>query len=253
MNVAGFMSGSGTNLVKILEAQQRLSASGASPYKVSVIFTDNASSNASAIGERFGVPVVTHDIMGFYRERGRPDKMDLNLRPGFDRISLEMLEGHPFDLAALCGYMSIVTAPLLEALPGRLVNVHPADLSVMKGGKRKYTGDRAVHDAIAAGEPGIHSTTHIVRAEVDGGEILLVSKAVPVELPPGLTPAELRKPGNRKALDETASSHQDRLKETGDWVIFPLTLQMIGEGRFALDGNGGVFLDGRCVPAGKRL
>ncbi len=253
MKVAGFMSGSGTNMVKILEEQQRLSASGATPYQVSVIFTDNAGSNASEIGRRFAVPVVTHDIMDFYRGQGHPNKRDLTLRPEFDRVSLEMLKAHPFHLAALCGYMSIVTAPLLEALPGKVVNVHPADLSVMECGKRKYTGDRAVHDAIVAGEPGIHSTTHIVRAEVDAGEILLISKAVPVELQQGLTPAELGKPGNRKALDDIASTHQDRLKEAGDWVIFPLTLRMIGEGCFSLDGKGGVFLDGEPVAGGKRL
>ncbi len=59
MRVAGFMSGSGTNLVKILEwqAEQDREPAG-SPFRVAVIFTDNPESNAARIGEENGVPVV---------------------------------------------------------------------------------------------------------------------------------------------------------------------------------------------------
>jgi hypothetical protein len=46
--------------------------------------------------------------------------------------------------------------------------------------------------------------------------------------------------------------HQDRLKRRGDWVIYPLTVQLIAGGRFSLD-RGKVYFDGRSAPKGVRL
>ena len=48
-------------------------------------------------------------------------------------------------------------------------------------------------------------------------------------------------------------ANQDRLKEAGDWVVFPMTLQYVAEGRFAADESGAVYFDGEPVPAGLRL
>lgn len=246
MRVAGFMSGSGTNLVKILERQAELErASGGSPFRIAVIFTDNPGSNAAAIGERFHVPVVVEDILAFYRSRGHGNKKDLSLRPEFDRQVIERLAAHALDAVVLAGYMSVVTLPLLEAFPGRIVNVHPADLRVRQGGRRKYTGDQAVRDAILAGERFLHATTHLVRQVVDGGEILMVSRPLPVELPPCLGPAALQLSENREGLKEIAAAHQERLKQAGDWVILPRTLEWLARGRYALGPEGQVLLDGR--------
>ena len=111
-----------------------------------------------------------------------------------DRRVLDALRPHCVDAIVLAGYMSVVTSPLLAAFAGRIVNVHPADLRILEGGRRKYTGDYAVRDAILAGECVLRATTHIVRAEVDGGEILMVSAPVRVELPEGVGPGMKRGP-----------------------------------------------------------
>jgi len=246
MRVGGFMSGSGTNLVKILERQVELeNGPGGSPFRVAVIFTDNPGSNAGRIGARFQVPVIVQDILAFYRSRGHESKKELSLRPEFDRAAVERLGPYALDALVLAGYMSVVTRPLLEAFPGRIVNVHPADLRVLVRGRRKYTGDQAVRDAIVSGEPFLHATTHIVRDVVDGGEILMVSPPLPVELPPGLRPGDLALPENREILKRVAAEHQDRLKQAGDWVVLPRTLEWLARGRYALDEDGRVFLDGR--------
>lgn len=248
MRVAGFMSGSGTNLVKILERQAALEAGPAgSPFRVVAIFTDNPGSNAARIGQEHRVPVVVEDILAFYRARGHRTRKDLTLRPEFDRRIVELLAPYRVDGVVLAGYMCVVTGPLLEAFPGRIVNVHPADLRIRSGGRRKFTGDHAVRDAILAGEPAVRSTTHIVREEVDGGEILMVSDPVPVVLPAGVSPQDLARPDSRQKLNEIADLHQDRLKEAGDWVVLPATLERLAAGRFARDGDGRVFLDGSPV------
>ncbi len=248
MRVAGFMSGSGTNLVKILEwqAEQDREPAG-SPFRVAVIFTDNPESNAARIGEENGVPVVVEDILGFYRSRGHKTKKDMSLRPLFDERVVELLAPYAVDTVVLAGYMSVVTGPLLEAFPGRIVNVHPADLRVLEAGRRKYTGDHAVRDAIRAGEAAVHSTTHIVREEVDGGEILMVSSPVPVRLPEGYRPEAMGRPENLEKLNEIADEHQDLLKLAGDWIVLPSTLHQLSLGRYGADENGRIFLDGALL------
>ena len=47
-----------------------------------------------------------------------------------------------------------------------------------------------------------------------------------------------------------ADEHQERLKEAGDWKIFPRTIEMIARGRFALGDKNRVYVDGRPVPNG---
>jgi len=84
--------------------------------------------------------------------------------------------------------MSITTEPLLERYSGRILNVHPADLSIMEGDDRKYVGIHVVRDAILAGETELRASTHVGREKVDYGEILVISEPVPVELPEGVGP-----------------------------------------------------------------
>ncbi|MDD5772308.1 MAG: formyltransferase family protein [bacterium] len=244
MRAAGFMSGSGTNLIKIIEwAKQLELEKGKSPYEIVLIFTDNKNSNAKAISEKFNIPLETFDILDFYRSKGYSDKKDLSHRGEFDSKIVKILGKYNIDLIALAGYMSIVTQPLLDVFNGRIINVHPADLSVKKGGKRKYTGGNAVRDAILAGEKELRSTTHIVRDKVDYGEILLISEGISVNIPDKLSLKELSTIEKKSLLQEIVNRHQSRLKENGDWKIFPLTLQYIAEGRFTIDTEGNVYFD----------
>jgi folate-dependent phosphoribosylglycinamide formyltransferase PurN len=245
MRVAGFMSGSGTNLVKILERQAELvGMPGGSPYEVVVIFTDNPESNAAQIGERYGLDCVAEDILAFYRSKGHANKKDLTLRPAYDERILSVLAPYRVDAIVLAGYMSVVTEPILGVFAGRIINVHPADLRILEKGRRKYTGDYAVRDAILAGEKVVRATTHVVRKEVDGGEILMVSAPVPVDLPEGLEPEAAAWREKRDLWNRIADEHQERLKEIGDWRILPKTLEWLARGRYGLDEQGRVFLDG---------
>jgi folate-dependent phosphoribosylglycinamide formyltransferase PurN len=246
MRVACFMSGSGTNLVKILENQ---SSKGAEcPYEVSLVFSDvldpsNTKCRAQLIASQYGIDYRCSDIMDFYRRHGHETKRDLSLRPEYDQTIIKLIAESNLDLVALCGYMSIVTTTFLEQYEARVINVHPADLSVKEGGKRKYTGMNAVRDAILAGEKVLRSTTHVVRPEVDYGEILMRSPPVEVILPEGLGVPDLLKGENADIMKRVVSEHQAKLKEKGDWTIYPRTLEMIGEGRYVLDGLGNVYVD----------
>lgn len=244
MRVAGFMSGSGTNLRRILEYERGLEGEGGSPFRVVVIFSDSCNSNAVKIGADFDLPVVTRDITAYYRARGRKKK-DLTIRPGFDEATVRALKPWKVSVVAYAGYMSIASPILTSAYVG--VNVHPSDLSIKEHGRRKFVGDHAVRDAIVAGEKSICASTHLVSDEVDGGRLLLISGPVQVRVPPG---ADLGDPG---LLARVENENQDRLKEAGDWVIFPETLRIMAEGRFTVGEQGRLFLDGNAIPGGHRL
>jgi folate-dependent phosphoribosylglycinamide formyltransferase PurN len=256
MRVACFMSGSGTNARKIIERSHQKGAS----FKVVLIFTDvkdetldkdgKKACRALDIAKEHGIAYECVDIMDFYRARGHTSKKDLSLRPDFDMQVVAAIEKHNIDIIALAGYMSITTKPLLDRYDGRVVNVHPADLTITANGERKYVGMHTVRDAILEGEKEVRATTHVVREKVDNGEILVVSKTVPVKLPNGVTVSRLSE--DKELLKTVVEEHQDHLKREGDWEIYPLTVQMIGEGRFAL-ANGNVYLDGKAAPSGLRL
>lgn len=269
MKVGCFMSGSGTNVTKIIENELSYLKRGEScPYHVELIFSDIREDRvdregrkicfAKEISESYKIPYVCNDIRDFYRSKGHKTIRDLSLRPEFDTITLEKIRKYDLRSLALGGYMSIITRPLLETFPDRIVNVHPADLSILENGRRKYIGTHAVRDAILAGEKNIYSSTFIVRPspqrqDVDAGEILMRSPAVPVWLLTGTNASDLTKPGKESLLEEVIKRNQENLKEHGDWVVFPKTLEIIATGRYGIDENRNIYVDGKQVPNGFRL
>ena len=249
MRIAAFMSGSGTNIINLIEREQFLKArEGSSPFAVVFIFSDTSdgSCHGEKIAHEAGIPYVSYDIRAFHRLRGLKRTVataeGLSARKEFDNAADTLIKAFEIDVIALGGYMSFITL-------GRCVNVHPADLSISTSdGKRKYVGDHAVLDAISAGETVLRSSTLWTDQGVDTGPLLMVSDPLAVELPEPLE--SLLK--NRDRLIQVAGEHQQRLKEAGDWKIFPRTIEMIALGRFALDEHNRVYVDGQPVSQGYR-
>jgi folate-dependent phosphoribosylglycinamide formyltransferase PurN len=249
MRVAAFMSGSGTNIIRLIDREKSLKAkNGSSPYEVVFIFSDR--SDGSCQGEKIahetGIPYFSYDIRSFHRLKGLKRSVDtpegLSARKAYDRVAGKLISAFEIDVIALGGYMSYITL-------NRCVNVHPADLSILTpDGKRKFVGDHAVLDAIEAGETVLRSSTLWTDQGVDTGPLLMVSDPLYVKLPEPLE--SLLK--DRERLNQVAQEHQQRLKEIGDWKIFPITLEMIARGRFALDQDNRVYVDDQPLPDGFR-
>jgi len=248
MRVAAFMSGSGTNVMRLLEQEEQLREQGPAPFEVVFIFSDR--SDGSCRGEKIalerGLPYFSYDIRAFYRrrslKRGVNTPQGLAVRKEYDQVAQKLVEAFHVDVIALGGYMSYITLK-------RCVNVHPADLSITgPEGRRKYVGDNAVRDAIVAGEKILRASTLWTDEGVDTGPLLMVSDPVPVRLPEPLE--ALGEDPSR--LAQVVAEHQARLKEVGDWRVFPRTIEMIARGRFALDENQAVYVDGSPVPQGYR-
>ena len=250
MRVAAFMSGSGTNIIKLIEKEKALKAGEAvSPFEVIFIFSDR--SDGACAGEKIafdnGLPYFSYDTRAFHRLRSlkrtvlTPEGMAA--RKKYDRVAMRLADAFEIDAIALGGYMSYITL-------NRCVNVHPADLSIrLPDGRRKYVGDYAVRDAIAAGENTLRASTLWTDEGVDTGPLLMVSDPLSVELP---QPLETLRKDNKRFL-QIVKEHQKRLKEVGDWMIFPLTIEMIARGRFGLDEDNRVYVDGKPVPNGYKV
>ena len=250
MRVAAFMSGSGTNVMRLLEREKELENEPAgSPFHTIFIFSDR--SDDGSAGEKIaldnGIPYFSYDIRKFYSLRGLKRSAvtpaTLSARREFDSVASRLIRAFDIDIIALAGYMSYLTLH-------RCVNVHPADLSVLTSdGKRKYVGDYAVGDAIENGENSLRSSTIWIDTGVDTGPILMVSNALAVTLPFPLS--DLLK--DREVFKKVVDEHQRRLKELGDWRIFPQTVEMIARGHFSVDENNNMYVDGQPIPQGYRL
>lgn len=249
MRVAAFMSGSGTNILKLLETQDLLrKKEGRSPFEVVFIFSDR--SDGTCRGERIalenGIPYFSYDIRAFHALRNLKRSVatpeGLAARKEFDQVAATLIEAFEIDAIVLGGYMSYITL-------NRCVNVHPADLSILTPeGGRKYVGDHAVLDAISAGESYLCSSTIWTDEGVDTGPLLMVSPPLKISLP---APIESLLE-DRERLLRVVEQYQSALKEAGDWKILPRTVEMIARGRFSLDQDGRVYVDGRQVPQGYR-
>jgi len=149
-------------------------------FELVVGVTSDPTSSAVGPMRRAGIPTLIHDIAAFYASRGAR-RTDLAVRRDYDTRTVELLRLFRPDVIVLSGYLHIVTAPLLSAYPGRVINVHDADLTILgPDGHPKYRGLHATRDAIRAGEPTTRCTLHLVTENVDGGPALLQSPEFPV-------------------------------------------------------------------------
>ncbi|MEK6910438.1 MAG: formyltransferase family protein [Nanoarchaeota archaeon] len=241
MRTVAFMSGKGSNIVKLLDVQKAMNASGGCPYEIVGLFSDTEQSNARIIAGEFDLPVFVNDLEAFCAKYERPVK-DMETRALYDSITRRTLHHLDAHAIVLGGYMRKITQPLLSNYI--CVNVHPADLSkVNADGKRIYTGDKAVAKALFAGERELRSTVHLVNKDVDQGPILMISDAVQVN-------ESVSALSDEGFLAERAKHYQDLLKERGDLVIFPKTLVNIARGRYGLDMEGRLYFLGNLAPKG---
>ena len=144
-----------------------------------VITTDPAS---TALPDSAGaaVPCLVHDIREFYR-REDARLTDLAVRPYYDQVTARLLTELDAEILVLCGYLHILTDPVLSLFPNRVINIHDSDLLITDAeGLPRYRGLRSTRDAILAGEPETRSTVHLVRAAVDAGPPLVRSWSFPV-------------------------------------------------------------------------
>ena len=168
------MLAAGARPARIVPAQDR------GHFSIEGVITSDSASAVLPESAGMRAPCVVHDIREFYR-REDAKVTDLAIRPYYDAVTARRLAGFSADLVVLCGYIHILTAPVLSAFPNRVINVHDSDLLLLgRDGRPRYRGLRSTRDAIFAGEPETRSTIHVVTPEVDNGPALVRSWPFPV-------------------------------------------------------------------------
>ena len=132
------------------------------------------------LAESRGIPCISHPVRAYHRVRGAL-LADRTARAAYDRETARLLAPFRLDLVVLSSYLYVLTAPMLEAFPERIFNVHGSDLlKTHPDGRPLYVGLRAVREAIVAGEPETRASLHLVTEALDEGPVLLRSWAFPV-------------------------------------------------------------------------
>jgi phosphoribosylglycinamide formyltransferase 1 len=150
------ISGRGSNLQALIDAieERRLAA------RLAVVISNRADAGGLERARAAGIETLVIDHRSF------PD------RDSFDRTLAEELAARHVSLVCLAGFMRLVGAPLLEAFPHGILNVHPSLLPA-------FRGVDAQRQALDYGVKVAGATVHLVTAELDGGPIVLQA-AVPV-------------------------------------------------------------------------
>jgi len=151
-------SGKGSNFRAIRDAI----AEGRLAAEVAVVVSDVAGAGILRLAEEAGIKRATV-IDSRYKTR---------LSPETEAELVAILREAGVELVVLAGYMRIVKAPLLEAFPRRIINIHPSLLP-------KFPGLEAWRQALEAGESIAGCTVHYVDAGMDTGEIIAQAE-VPV-------------------------------------------------------------------------
>lgn len=191
--IAVLVSGGGTNLQALLDAQQSGTLTAG---EIVLVIASNDKAYALTRAANAGVPVVVCS------------RKALGSQTAFEAAISQALAEHGAELIVMAGFMSILTENFTSQWPRRILNIHPSLIPSFCG--KGFYGLKVHEAALAYGVKVTGATVHFVNEVPDGGEILL-QKAVDVL--PGDTPEVL----------------QRRVMEQAEWKLLPQAAQMISE------------------------
>lgn len=199
--IAVLVSGGGTNLQALIDAQQAGKLQGG---EIVAVLSSKAGAYALERAAKAGIP-------GYVVAR-----KDFDSNQAMTVALVEQLKTLSIDLVVLAGFMHILTSEMVAAYPNAILNVHPALIPSFAG-----PGCYGLHVHEKALEYGVKlsgATVHFVSEECDGGPIVL-QKAVEV-LP-----------------DDTPEVLQRRIMEQCEWKLLPQAVSLFCQGRLKVEGR----------------
>ena len=191
--IAVFVSGGGTNLQALIDAQLR----GEIPHgEIALVVSDQPGAYALKRAENHGIASALVGKKNYPVLAERTEALHASL------------DAHQIDMIVLAGYLGIVQPQTVEKFDGRIINIHPSLIPSFCG--MGFYGLHVHEAALARGVKVTGATVHLVTAGVDEGPILL-QKAV--EILDGDTPEIL----------------QRRVMEQAEWILLPRAAEMIAK------------------------
>lgn len=190
--IAVFVSGGGTNLQALIDAQGSVIKSG----EIVLVLSSNPGAYALERAAKAGIKGVT------------VNKKELGGQAAFEEKISDILKENEVDMIVLAGFMSILSENFTAKWPQRIINVHPSLIPSFCG--KGFYGLRVHEAALEYGVKVTGATVHYVNEIPDGGQIIL-QKAV--EILPG----------------DTAEVLQKRVMEQAEWLLLPRAAEMVAE------------------------
>ena len=201
LNIAVLVSGGGTNLQALIDAQQ---AGQIQNGKIACVIASKPSIYAL---ERAAKAEIPTEIL--------VRKQYLTMED-YDKALIDTLERYEIDLIVLAGFMTIISDKVIRHYENRMINIHPSLIPSFCG--EGFYGLRVHEAALEKGVKVTGATVHFVNEVCDGGPIIL-QKAVEVQQ--GDTPETL----------------QRRVMEEAEWKILPRAVSLYCEGRLKVAEN----------------
>ena len=192
--LAVLISGRGSNLQAITEAIR----DGALRATIALVISNRADAPGLARAREAGIEAAHLSAQPYAN------------REDYDRALVRELRARNVDLVCLAGFMRLVGAPMLEAFPNRILNIHPSLLP-------SFPGLDAQRQALEHGVKITGATVHFVTGELDGGPIILQT-AVPVH------------------VDDTVETLSARVL-VEEHRIYPKAISLIVSGAYQIDGR----------------
>ena len=192
INIAVLVSGGGTNLQALIDAQGKVLQHG----KIKLVISSKPDVYAL---QRAKLAGIDHCVIA---------KRDYSTQEEFSNALLQQLQSYQIDMIVLAGYLSILDETIIRAYPNRIINIHPSLIPSFCG--KGYYGLKVHEAALAYGVKVTGATVHIVNEIPDGGKILL-QKAVDI-LP-----------------TDTPETLQQRVMEEAEWILLPQATEMIAK------------------------
>ena len=199
--IAVLVSGGGTNLQALIDAEKRGELGNG---KISLVVSSKSGVFALERAARYGIPSCV--IV-----RKEYDSIE-----SYSKALVEVLSAAHIDLVVLAGFLTIIDEQVYECFPNRILNVHPALIPSFCG--KGYYGLRVHEAALEKGVKLSGATVHIVTPECDAGPIVL-QKAV-----------EVRE-------DDTPEVLQKRIMEEAEWKILPEAVRLFCDGKIEVRNN----------------
>lgn len=201
LNIAVLVSGGGTNLQALIDAEKRGEIKNG---KISLVVASKADAYALTRASDKGINTAVLVRKDYSSVEEYTEKM------------IDILNENNTDLVVLAGFMTIMSEKFSEVYKNRIMNVHPALIPSFCG--KGFYGLHVHEAALARGVKLSGATVHFVNEECDGGPIIL-QKAVEVQT--GDTPETLQK----------------RIMEQAEWKILPKAVSLFCEGRLEVIDN----------------
>ena len=189
--IAVLVSGGGTNLQALLDAQKSGVLCGGG---IARVVSNNAGAFARERAKNAGVPTAV--LL----------KKELGGQAGFEKALGETLKEHGIQVIILAGFMSILSGDFTKQYPRRILNVHPSLIPAFCGAG--FYGLRVHEAALRYGVKVTGATVHFVNEIPDGGEIIAQKS---VDILPGDTPERL----------------QRRVMEQAEWILLPRAAEQV--------------------------